>query len=83
MPSRSPEDERRVVGFIGFGLDNQDGHQRLTQCENFFLVGGSEQTHEKMQDAAIRFTEELKRRGELLADTSIEEVLEIFHDSQE
>ena len=28
-----------VVGFVGVGLDNQDGHQRITQSEHFFLVG--------------------------------------------
>jgi DNA anti-recombination protein RmuC len=66
------------VGFFGLGLDNQDGHQRLTRSEHFFLVGGSSETHERMQDTAIRFTEALQRRGKELQDTSVEEVLEIF-----
>ena len=44
--------ERELVGFLGVGLDNKDGHQRLTRTEHFFLVGGSPETHERMQDAA-------------------------------
>jgi hypothetical protein len=40
------------VGLIGLGLDNQDGHKRITQGEEFLLVGGSEETHERMQDGA-------------------------------
>ena len=47
--------EPEVVGFLGVGLDNGDGHQRLTRTENFLLVGGSQETHEKMQDVSIRF----------------------------
>jgi hypothetical protein len=71
-------DDRRIVGFLGLGLDNKDGHQRLTRNEHFFLVGGSNETHERMQDTAIKFTEALQRRGKELQETSVEEVLEIF-----
>jgi len=75
--------ERRVVGFLGVGLDQKDGHQRLTRSEHFLLVGGSTETHERMQDTAIRFGEELKRRGRELEETPVDEVIEIFHESQE
>ena len=27
---------------VGLGLDNQDGHKRITKGDNFYLVGGSE-----------------------------------------
>ena len=27
---------------LGLGLDNQDGHKRVTKGDNFYLVGGSE-----------------------------------------
>jgi hypothetical protein len=73
-------DDRRVLGFLGLGLDNKDGHQRLTRSEHFFLVGGSSETHERMQDTAIKFTEALQRRGKELQDASVEEVLEIFRE---
>ncbi len=72
-----------MVGFLGVGLDNKDGHQRFTRNEHFFLIGGSNETHERMQDTAIRFSEALRRRGKELDETPVEEVVEIFHESQE
>jgi hypothetical protein len=74
--------ESRVVGFLGVGLDN-DGEQRVTRSEHFFLVGGSKDTHEKMQDTAIKFSEEIKKRGKPLPETPIEEVIEILYESQQ
>jgi hypothetical protein len=70
-----------VVGFVGVGLDNQDGHRRITQSEHFFLVGGSEETHERMQDTAIRFNEVLKDRGKTLKETEPREALEILFEA--
>lgn len=70
--------EKRVVGFLGVGLDNRDGHTRLTQTEHFLLVGGSEETHERMQETAVKFDESLKRRGKTLAETPIVEVIELY-----
>ncbi|MCI0464952.1 MAG: hypothetical protein L0Z62_49150 [Gemmataceae bacterium] len=83
MSSNSDPRPRQVVGFLGVGLDNQDEHQRLTRSEHFLLVGGSEATHERMQDTAIRFTEALHRRGKRLEETSLAEVVELFHEAQE
>jgi hypothetical protein len=77
------DQERVVVGFLGVGLDNQDGHQRLTRSENFLLVGGSEETHEKMQDTAIRFGEALRRRGKALQETSTEEAIDLLREALE
>jgi hypothetical protein len=73
--------EPRVVGFFGVGLDNKDGHQRLTRSKHFLLVGGSEETHESMQEVAIKFTEKLEQRGKELSDTSVNEVIDLFHDA--
>jgi hypothetical protein len=73
--------ERRVVGFLGVGLDNKDGHQRVTKSEHFFLVGGSSETHESMQDIAIKFTKALGKRGKPLPETPVEEVLDLFHEA--
>ena len=75
--------ERKLVGFLGVGLDSKDGHQRLTQTEHFFLVGGSAETHEQMQDTAIRFNDKLESRGKKLPETSVEEVLDLLRDALE
>jgi hypothetical protein len=72
---------QQVVGLLGVGLDNQDGHQRLTRGENFLLVGGSAQTHERMQDTALRFDEALRRRGKTLQETSAEEAIDLLRES--
>jgi hypothetical protein len=70
-----------VVGLLGVGLDNKDEHKRITQAEEFLLVGGSEETHERMQDVAIHFSESLKERGKRLADASVEEVIDLLREA--
>jgi hypothetical protein len=71
----------KVVGFVGVGFDNTDGHKRLTQSEHFLLVGGSAETHGSMQETAIKFTEALRRRGKELQETPVEEVIDLFGES--
>lgn len=83
MSKNQDRDERRVVGFLGVGLDNEDGHERFTRSEHFLLLGGSSQTHERMQDTTIKFTEALRRRGKPLQETPLEEVLEIFQEARD
>ena len=70
----------QVVGFLGVGLDG-DGHRRVTECDHFLLVGGSAETHERMQDVAIHFDESLKRRGKTLGETSSEEAIDLLRES--
>lgn len=66
-----------TVGLIGVGLDNQDGHKRVTHGEEFLLVGGSAETHEQMQDVAIHVTESLKNKGKRLQDAEFREVVDL------
>jgi hypothetical protein len=80
MPKKKENNkDKRVVGFIGVGLDNRDGEARVTKSEYFVLLGGSQSTHEQMQDTAIRFTDELHKRGKTLHDTEPDEVMELLH----
>jgi hypothetical protein len=58
---------------LGVGLDNQDGHIRLTQGEHFHLIGGSEKTHRKMQDKVEELTEELSKEGKTIQDIGPED----------
>ena len=83
MSSTEDGERREIVGFLGVGLDNKDGHQRLTRSEHFLLVGGSAETHERMQDTAIRFGEGLRKRGKMLQETSAEEALDLLRESLE
>jgi hypothetical protein len=70
--------EPEVVGMLGVGLDNQDGHQRITRADDFLLVGGSEETHEQMQDVAIRFNDSLQSKGKRLQDISGQEIADLI-----
>jgi hypothetical protein len=81
VSTNSRQNKSEVLGFLGVGLDNQDGHQRLTGTENFLLVGGSEETHEQMQEVSIRFNESLKQRGKRLREAAVEEVVDLLREA--
>jgi hypothetical protein len=81
--SKEKKDQPEFVGLIGVGFDNQDGHKRITKGEEFFLVGGSEETHERMQDVVIHVTESLKTKGKCLKDACVEEVIDLFHEAND
>lgn len=59
---------------IGFGLDNQDGHQRKTEADSYRLFDGSERSHEEMQALCALLEETLKERGSSLAQATQAEV---------
>lgn len=73
---RSSKEE--VVGFVGVGLDGKDGHVRITTSRDFLLFGGSEKTHKRMQEAAIKFGESLDDLGKTLRETSLEEAIDLL-----
>jgi hypothetical protein len=66
---------------LGIGLDNTDGHKRLTQAEQFTIVGGSEETHGRMTETVIKTFEVLKTRGKQLHNVEPQELAEIIHKS--
>jgi len=69
---------RKKAMMLGVGLDD-DGHKRVTQGENFALVGGSKETHEVMTEKAIKINEKLRERGKALEEVSREEFDDIAH----
>jgi hypothetical protein len=77
------KDEPEVLGFLAVGLDNTDEHQRITRSECFFVVGGCEETHEQMQDTAIRFEQELRKRGKRLQETTADEAADLLREAME
>ena len=68
---------------LGLGLDNKDGHRRLTKGDNFCLVGGSEETHERMTETAIKFNEKLARKGKDLRELAPEEFRDMMREAAE
>jgi hypothetical protein len=90
-PSSTPEaagapeqgSDGKVQGVFGVGLDNDGGHHRITKGDEFYLVGGSAETHERMQDLVIRMTEKLKSQGKKVRDLSRPEFEDLARDSLE
>lgn len=72
--------EPKVEGLIGVGLDNADGHTRITKGEHFVLLGGSSETHEQMQEFTIKLTERLAKQGKRIPDATIRELRDLASD---
>ena len=70
-----------IRGILGVGLDNEDGHKRITTGDKFILVGGSQDTHERMTETMVKTFEELKRRDKQLETVDPRELGEIIHKS--
>jgi len=65
---------------LGIGLDDDNGHTRITQGKNFHLFGGSRDTHELMQEHAIKINEKLDEREKTLDTVTHEELCEIVRE---
>ena len=81
QPDRQEEQEDQTTFLLGIGLDNSDGHVRLTKGDDFHLVGGSEKTHQKMQDKVMELSEDMAKRGKAIKDIGPDDykrVSEIF-----
>ena len=80
---RATKPPKTDAALLGIGLDNDDGHVRLTKGENYALVGGSEDTHSRMQETAVKINEQLDNRGKRLGDVSVSELRDICHEVRE
>ena len=64
---------------LGLGLDNEDGHKRITQAERFCIAGGSEETHDRMTETVIKTMEHLDHRGKNLEEIESGELRDLLH----
>lgn len=85
MRKKKPEGktEPTVAGILGVGLDDAGGHTRVTRSEEMLLVGGSQPTHERMQETAIRFSEALEKRGKALHEVPARDALAMLREAVE
>ena len=81
MSSSSNRSRETRTGVLGVGLDASDGHKRITQGDDFLLVGGSSETHERMQDMVVRMSERVKRKGKSLRELSKDEFADLARES--
>lgn len=71
-------EKSKIAGPVhGIGLDNDDGHIRITKMKNFRLMGGSQNTHEHMQETAIKFNERLKKHDKQVTDLNVRQFVEL------
>jgi hypothetical protein len=73
LPARIKKTKKQAA-ILGLGLDNEDGHTRLTRGKNFVLFGGSHETHSQMQETVIKLNEKLNRSGRRLEDVPVHEL---------
>ena len=81
-PTRKKRQPKNPAGLLGVGLDNEDGHKRITTGDQFVLVGGSQETHEHMTETVVKTFEELKRRDKRLETVDPRELAEILDKSR-
>lgn len=77
--SKKKKSPKHTAGLLGIGLDNDDGHKRITTGKQFAIVGGSEETHGRMTETVVKTFEELKQRGKALQQVEPQELAEILH----
>ena len=81
MKLNEPQPRTPDSMMLGIGLDNKDGHKRITHGKNYCLVGGSEETHERMNETCIKVNEKLAARGKTLRNVSPEDFRDILHEA--
>ena len=73
---------QREAGLLGLAFDAEDGHKRITRGKNFFLAGGSEETHGVMRETMIKVNENLDARGQRLSDVSVNELRDMIDEAR-
>lgn len=63
---------------LGVGLDAADGHKRVTRAPKFSIVGGSEETHDKMTETLVKTFEDLDKKGKSLECVEKKELSELL-----
>lgn len=74
---KAANEARKSAAMLGLAFDNDDGHTRLTRGKNFFLVGGTQETHGLMQETAVKINERLDKQGKRLEEVSVRELRDI------
>ncbi len=77
----SSESEKKAH-LLGIGLDNEDGHKRITQSEQFSIVGGSQETHERMTETVVKTFEDIKQAGKQLESIEPERLSDLLKKNQ-
>lgn len=77
-PNLPIKDPKVMAHLLGLGLDCEDGHKRITQADKFSILGGSQNTHDKMTETLCKTLEDLTIKGQKLEETSKEELSDLI-----
>jgi hypothetical protein len=77
-PNIPIKDPKVMAHLFGLGLDCTDGHKRITQADKFSILGGSENTHDKMTETLFKTFEDLSFKGKSIEDVSMEEISDLI-----
>jgi len=64
---------------IGIGLDG-DSHVRITKADHLTVLGGTKESHERMQEMGIKAVERIRRRGRHPSEMSRQELVDVFNE---
>jgi len=78
LPQIPYKDPKVMAHLLGLGLDCKDGHKRITQADKFSILGGSEETHDRMTETLLKTMEDLSIKGKALEEASSEELSDII-----
>lgn len=71
-----------MAGLLGLAFDADDGQTRITRGKQFFLAGGSEDSHDRMRETVVKVTEKLDQRGQQLTDVSVQQLCDLLEEAQ-
>lgn len=74
---RDEDKVEKVQSILGFGLDDGEGHVRMTEGDAFSLLMGSEKTHQEMLSVIQELERRAAERGKSLSDLTRSDILEI------
>ncbi len=78
LPIVNDNSPKQGKHLLGVGLDNHDGHKRITTAEKFSIVGGSEETHDRMTETVVKTFENLKDSGKELEEVESKELSDLL-----
>ena len=72
-----------VLGLLVLGLDGTDEHRRVTHADGALVLGGSDETHERLQKTVIEVSEKLGRKGKRIRDAAVGELADLIREIHE
>ena len=69
--------QSRVVGLLGVGFDNDDGHIRITRSDKSQIYMGSNESHHALQKICLDIEKAVCSSGRKLSDYTPEEFMSL------